>query len=490
MAPFAGYVRVSHVGGRSGDRFHSPDEQAAAICRKARELGSEVELLAPDLNRKGSDPERQTLLEAIAGVESGRYAGIIVASLSRASRRTRHTLEMWDRVKSAGGRLIAVAEGVDTAVSTPAAKLQRTILAAIAEHELDTHAERFEALRRSATARGLWQARQTPLGYSRDAQTRRLVPDERAGDVQRAFRDRAAGKSVMAIAQELGMTTSGVRFLFANRVYRGELRVGAHVNLSAHPALVSEESLLAVMATRTIRPARVAPAPALLAGLVRCCGCGHVMSRAHTKAEVYVCHRHHSAGACPAPAAVTLHRLDAHVERIALSELARLSATPVEDDGALREARERVAAAEAELRGFLSAVDAAGIGEADFTVAARARREALDEARGRLGALAASEVPAVDGDPLRLWESLAVGLRNQLLRGLFETVLVRRAGGRGRVVPLDTRVRVIAAGTGLVRVRHWGGKPQPIATVALPEPDDPTVLGVPVGEDRLEHAGG
>ena len=43
------------------------------------------------------------------------------------------------------------------------------------------------------------------------------VHDERAEKVRQAFRARAAGEPIGVIARRLGMTTSGVRKLFANR---------------------------------------------------------------------------------------------------------------------------------------------------------------------------------------------------------------------------------------------------------------------------------
>jgi DNA invertase Pin-like site-specific DNA recombinase len=133
-----------------------------------------------------------------------------------------------------------------------------------------------------------------------DPQARAQSAD--AGRVRRAFRDRA-GVSLSRIAEDLGMTTSGVRQLLANRVYLGELRVGSYVNETAHEPLVTVDEFLAAQSAQCSRGPRVRDEPALLAGLVRCAGCGHVMSRGRTKAEVYACHGRMSAGRCPAPAA-------------------------------------------------------------------------------------------------------------------------------------------------------------------------------------------
>src|SRR4029078_8832412 len=67
---------------------------------------------------------------------------------------------------------------------------------------------------------------------------RRLVPDDQADEVARAFRDRQAGTSILEFAGRLAMTRSGMRALLRNRVYLGELRDGDYVNPRAHAAIV------------------------------------------------------------------------------------------------------------------------------------------------------------------------------------------------------------------------------------------------------------
>jgi hypothetical protein len=191
-----------------------------------------------------------------------------------------------------------------------------------------------------------------------------------------------------------------------------------------------------------------------------------------------------SGGRCPAPAAVTLRRLDEHVEKIALDELARLAARPAGNKTALDEAREQVRSAERELERFLVGVEAAGIDPDDFAAAAKNRRVALEEAREAFAAvLASQQAPAVSGDPTKLWHRLDGGQRNRLLRSLIEVVLVQRAGGRGRITPLNDRVRVVAQGAGLVdTASRRGGTARPIETIALPDRDHPAVLGMNLPE--------
>lgn len=485
-APWLGYTRVSHVGGRSGDRFHSPEEQAEVIRAWAKQRRERVELLPAELDESGGRVDRPILTAAVERVERGEARGIVVAYLSRASRSTRHLLDTCDRVEAAGGEVVFVRENIDA--RTPNGRLNRTMMAAFAELELDQHRERFEHLRRTATERGVWQRRQTPRGYRRDPDTRRLVPDDRAGEVRAAFVARAAGEPAGRIAQRLGMTASGVRQLLRNRVYLGELRVGEHVNPAAHPAIVDPDTWEAAQRT-TARPPRAAyDGPALLAGLARCAGCGHLLTRGGRKAlPVYTCPRNHSGGRCPEPAAVTVSLLDRHVERIALAELSRLAVTASAGRGVER-ARSSLAAAERELAAFLEAVSAADLGAEAFADAARTRREAVDAARDELRAELARRpgIPA-EGTGAETWDKLNGQERNALLRALLGAVVVRRAGGRGARVPLPERVQVLSYGAQLDVPPRRGGEASGIVPIAFRDADDPGVLGPAAGEDALKR---
>lgn len=472
--PWAGYVRVSRVGTRAGESFRSPTDQTAEIQAWASRRGEHVEMLPPELDASGGTMSRPVLEQALAGIEAGRYRGLVVAYLSRASRNARHLLEMWDRIQVAGGELHSVSEGIDT--STPAGRLTRTMLAAIAEHQLDTYRESFAAQRASATARGIWQRRQTPLGYRRDPATRRLVPDRDADRVRQAFRERAAGATVTDLARGLRMTESGVRHLLRNRVYLGELRVGEHVNPAAHPPLVTVEDWQAAQHASVPRPPR-SGRPVLLSGLVRCASCGHVMSPTNTATRhaSYTCRGSSSAGPCPRPAAVALERLDSHVERVALPELSRLVVVR-DDDGALADAQRALAAAGAELAAYLTGVAAAGIDPADFADGARTRRQAVERAQGLTDRLAAAQGPSPDLAPPAAWPRLSIPQRAHVLRGLLEAVIVRPVG-RGKRCPIDDRVRVVVAGTGLISPYRGGGAARGIRPM-WPDTDAPGVLRV------------
>jgi DNA invertase Pin-like site-specific DNA recombinase len=457
---------------------HADREQVEDVTAEAKRMRVPLRMLPPELDVSGGVPldDRPSLREAVEGVEQDRYSGIIVSYLSRLGRSVREQLAVWDRVEQAGGRIVVVRERIDT--STPSGRYVRTILLANAERELEEYAERFENLREWATAAGIWQRRQTPRGYARDPDTRRLVPDERAEEVRRAFARRGSGESILAIAHDLRMSPAGVRRLLRNRVYLGELHVGRHANRSAHPALVSEDTWLAAQRTRTARPPRSAEPVALLAGLVRCASCGHLMTRSRSGGtRMYGCPHHHSAGDCPGPASITLSILDEHVTAIARVELARLNTRAAGDGRPLRSARQALREAELELAAYLEGVAAAGLSAGQYAEGARKRGQAVEQARERLATLLERERTKIDGDPVNAWEEMSQAQRNRLLRSLIEAVIVVPVG-RGRRVPASERARVVAHGTGLLEQYRGGGVPLPIRALAFPDRDDPVVLGV------------
>jgi hypothetical protein len=224
----------------------------------------------------------------------------------------------------------------------------------------------------------------------------------------------------------------------------------------------------------------------LLAGLVRCASCGHAMSRAGNPA--YICHRRHSAGSCPAPAAIAMHRLDDHVERIALRELGHLHARAADTRKATDDAREQLRHAERELAAYLEGTAAAGLAPNQFAAGARARREAVDRAREEVAKAFANPSSLVDGDPVALWPSLGPEHRNRLLRGLIEGVIVASVG-RGRRVDVARRARVIAHGAGIITTYPGGGQAMAIRALPLPELDRPGVLSEAIPEAAHPVAG-
>ena len=484
--PLAAIVRVSHVGTRDGDSFHADEEQVTDVNRYVAQHGLSVEFMPPELSVSGGKPiqERPSLRAAIEGVERGEYSGIVVAYLSRLTR-SRSGIEIWERVEAAGGHVHCAAENLDT--STPNGRFIRDIHLANAVREREEHAERHARRRRETVNAGRWRVRQVPRGYrfkgpanergEFKGPARHLVPDPKgAREVRQAADDAIAGVPMTTIARRLKMTPSGVRAMLRNRVYLGELRDGDNINPSAHPPILDADTHDAVVHALQSRPrpARSSDGTALLAGLVRCAGCGHVMSRKQTKQRVYACAVHHSGGSCPAPANIGTHILDPLVERIARAELERIKVEAANDtEGRVQAARDVVVETERELAAYVSAISAADVGAAVFAEGARGRRARLDAAQATLREELSREAAVpIAASGAAVWDDLDATERNTLLRALLSTVVVRRAGGRGARLGLHDRVRVL----------RWGAPFEPLRPF-WPDVNDPDVLGLAASED-------
>jgi site-specific DNA recombinase len=484
MRTWAGIIRISHLGTRrvGSDRLHSDSDQEKAI-RGAVPPGHSLDLLPAEYDVSGglALEQRPALYQAVRGVESGRYVGIIVAYHSRLFRNLSEEEAVYSRIERAGGEIILALEPIDN--RTVDGRLLRRIRASMNVAERERQTELFDQRCAEATAAGIWQRRQTPLGYIKDPLSRRLVPSDDADKVRRAFSDRLAGKSIIAIAGDLQMTPGGARAVLRNRVYLGELRVRTYVNTNAHPAIVDEDLWHTVQHARVTRPAKTRPHPAMLASLARCAGCGHVMART---GAAYACARHHSDGPCSAPAAITSRILDDHAEQIALQALAEIRARTVSNDSHVKVLRSSLREAERELGAYLEAVQAAGLSVQTFAAGARKRQAEVDSARDALAIALAGRPARVEGDVAALWPQWNDTERNHVLCGLIEAVVVRKVG-RGRVVPVVDRVRVIRHGAGLFVAYGGGGRSLPFVSV-FPDLDDPVVLRMPAGEDPLDRS--
>lgn len=453
----AGYVRVSHVGGRGGDSFHSPDEQIAAIRAHCTARGHRLTVLPPELDASGGSQDRPILRHAVEAVEAGRFDGIVVAYGSRLARDVRIMLDVCGRVEAVGGRYIDVALDIDT--STPEGKAMRTIMAAHDQMVLDQHKERFETLRKASTEAGIWQRRQTPTGYDRNPSTRKLEPNGDAERVREAFRRRAAGESALTIGAFLGMSPAGARALLRNRVYLGELRVGAHVNPRAHEPIVTIELFDGAQRTQA-RPARVPGRPvALLAGIVRCATCGHVMSRNGDPRDdrtAYLCIRWHSGLRCPSPAGIVCARLHAFIDEVVLRDLfasLRVEAQAVHKP--LKDLTTAAVDAEAELRAYVTATSAVAIGAEAFGAGLELRQARLDEAHDALRAERERHTLAdVTEGGAEAWARLDPTARNLVLRSTLDAVAVAPVG-RGKRVPVGRRVAVFPIGSDLDLPPRW-----------------------------------
>ena len=144
--------------------------------------------------------------------------------------------------------------------------------------------------------------------------------------------------------------------------------------------------------------------------------------------------------------------------------------------GGIEEVRARLAEAHAEAAAYVSAVSAADVGAEAFGLGARQRRAAIEDAEDQLRTLMAQRdvLPGISTGA-EAWETLDGGDRNRLLRALLSAVVVAKAG-RGRRVPVEDRVRVVAHGGAVAVPRRRGGEATGIHPIDLPDADAEGVL--------------
>jgi DNA invertase Pin-like site-specific DNA recombinase len=339
-----GYVRVSQVGKRKGERFISPAVQRELIESWAAMRGARVLEVFEELNESGGREDRPLLERALGRVESGISQGIVVSKVDRFGRSLISGLAAIERVQVSGGIVVSVQDGLDT--STGPGRLVLRILLSLAEWESERIGAAWEQAHARAIKRGVYGGPGAPLGYRR-ARSGRLRPDPMtAAMVAEVFRRRADGETGAALARWLeaqgartlrgnvGWTSQTLARLLHNRVYLGEIRYGSHVNEHAHPALVDAATWEAAQHPRRAVVSRRRD-QAQLAQLVRCAGCSLVMSPCwHPRREAwlaYICQRHSAAGRCPAPALIGATYLEAYVEECFFELVRRRHAWPAND---------------------------------------------------------------------------------------------------------------------------------------------------------------
>jgi site-specific DNA recombinase len=454
---FAGYIRVSKVGGREGESFISPKDQAERIAAWCKAHGHTLVDTIQDLDVSGG-VQRPQLLALLDRIEARDIDGLIVAKLDRFARNITHALGMLDRIHRANGQFVSVSEGFDS--TTPAGRLALNMLFAFAQFELERYREQWAGAVARMIDRGVHPGAVPPVGYRR-GQDGRLEPDENSRLIGELFRRRAGGESVSSLTRWLQSTglrshrggqasrrlVSGV---LANRVYLGEARSGLLVNPAAHEPLTDEVTFLRANRLHSARPPRHGDA-AVLAGLVRCQGCRYAMAPVMRDGKRrYRCLGVQAQRKCPAPAFVTEEELLPVVEAVLWRWQDDLVAQAAGDTEVIGAAQQRRDEAVRIFEQWRDDTDIQGaVGMSDYLAGLGARKAAVEQADAALGRLLATRpVGLPDAASLRaLWPELPVEQRQAVLRGVFDAVVVRKHPSRSRRLAIEDRVMFIPAGT-------------------------------------------
>ena len=449
-----GYVRVSRRGAREGDRFISPGLQDQTIRQWAKANGCKVGLIPePDIDVSGAKaPQERGLGQLIARVRAGKSDGVVVAKLDRFGRDVVHVHEAVKAIREAGGRFVAVDDGIDT--NTEGSQFHLGMLALVAEWERDRRRASFAASITSAIERGV-HVGPTPVGYVRNGD-RRLKPDpEVAPAVVRVFKGRAEGTSwrnlarafnaeMEALGRDERISHSGLSGLVKSKTYRGIVFHGAEEQHDAHEAIVSEDDWYAAQ-----NPGK-APAHngtiakhGELVGIAYCAACGRTLRVAASgpqgaRQTSYYCLD--DGQGCEAPAAIATAKLDEYVRPELMKRLRKRPKLLIAAERKVSYGIRDWEAAEAELEAFIKSGSALAYGE-DFPRLIRARREALDQARDRMFELMA-DVEAFDYLPKPdAWDDIPVKQKRRIAAQVLESVEVTKSTN-GRWQPVMERVTV------------------------------------------------
>jgi DNA invertase Pin-like site-specific DNA recombinase len=185
------YVRVST--NRQAKTGHSVDSQPAILSAAAEAKGYRVEVITE--TGSGRNSARPLLNAALTRLAKGEASALFAVDTDRLARSTMHLLEIAQRAKRQGWRLVITSADVDT--STPTGEAFLTMAAAFAQFESGMISERVKRQHQARRDRGeVW-------GVTAGA-TSKLPSQHRA----LILKLRTEGKSLNQIAAEL--TAQGV----------------------------------------------------------------------------------------------------------------------------------------------------------------------------------------------------------------------------------------------------------------------------------------
>ena len=438
-----GYIRVSQVGGRSGEGFISPSVQRQQIIRYAEAHGLVLGEIYEELDESGGRRDRPLLLRALARIENRESEGLIVARLDRFGRSLIDGLSAIERIRAADGVFVSAQDGLD--LRTDTGKLVLRIMLSMAEWELDRIRTQWITARERATARGVHLGRNPPFGYQRGPDGR-LRPDPHTGPVlKEVFKRRSQGATDRELCEWLeregirtargypGWAANSLRVILRNRVYLGELKSGDFVARGTHAPLVDrvtwQDAQEAPFPTR-----RKELIPTLLGGILRCSECRMalhsqtVTRNGGRKTAAYACHGRSGQGRCPAPAYVTGPIVEPLVEEAFFGELERPFGTG--SPGRLASLHRAVDKAEASLDSFRDdpRIEEA-IGRARYYDGLRVRKQQIDAAMRDLArerrSLKGEQLPTAE-QMASAWPYLTIEERRAALAEVVECVFVDR----------------------------------------------------------------
>jgi hypothetical protein len=185
-----------------------------------------------------------------------------------------------------------------------------------------------------------------------------------------------------------------------------------------------------------------------LAGIIRCASCGHTLTRISDGSRGYAnykCRKRHRDGICEQPVGISTGRADAFVAAAFLASIEdeNIVAKGKPADDSLEQAAAALEAAEHELSEYQGANLISVIGREAYVEGVTGRQGAVDVARGRLGEIATGSPLEGVRDLRKVWPTLELRERRQLLASVLDRVVVTAAPGTGRGATVADRVELV-----------------------------------------------
>ena len=221
------YERLSHEDGRENESL-SIENQKAYLEEYALRSGFKNLVHRTDDGWSGTRWDRPGFLQMTEDISRGSVGQILIKDMSRLGRDHLRVGLFLEQLREMNVRLIAVAEGIDTAKGEDDFMPFRNILAEW--HARDT-SRKIRAIFGARTAAGNHVTGALPYGYLHDPKDRQkwIVDEEAAPVVKRIFRSVIAGKNIAKITEEL----TAERILTPNAHWKS---IGERTSRGAHNA--------------------------------------------------------------------------------------------------------------------------------------------------------------------------------------------------------------------------------------------------------------
>lgn len=294
-----------------------------------------------DINYSGENMIRPGLIRLCHDIECGKINCVVVKDFSRLGRDYIEVGDFMEQVLTAGGRLLSVNDGYDSASCTNLESFEAGLKNILHTLHLKSTSEKIRKVTRMKRERGDYPSGVGPYGYQRDCcDKNHLVVDESAADIVKMIFDmRLNGDSLKETARkltELGIPTPGqhridcglckmskrpenpnwnhntIRGILSNPYYTGdtvngryqygemhEKRVALHLEdkwtviPNTHEAIISREDFQKVQESfpgpRAIIGTGEETLEQLLPPIVYCTGCGEPLMQDESDSPVYEC---------------------------------------------------------------------------------------------------------------------------------------------------------------------------------------------------------